>query len=103
MSDSPAFEHLCGELEASSNLDRLEARGTVRIALKAAGLEPRAVTPEQLDVVLEKLLAEELASRGVPDPVSLCDRLRAGLKGVRFAGARTDSPEAVFARLGGGA
>lgn len=101
MPDSPAFEHLCSALEASSSLDRLEARGTVRIALKAGGLEPRAVTAEQLDIVLAKLLPEELAARGVPDPVALCDRLRVGLKEARVAGARSESPEAVFARLGG--
>jgi hypothetical protein len=36
MADSKAFTTLCEELERASSLDRLEARGTVRLALKQA-------------------------------------------------------------------
>ena len=48
MPDSAAFEWTCNELEERCSLDRLEARGTVRLALKQAGLEARSVTPEQM-------------------------------------------------------
>ena len=41
MPDSAAFEFACGQLETGTSLDRLAARGTVRIALKQAGLEAR--------------------------------------------------------------
>ena len=47
MAGSSAFEWLCTALEESTTLERLEARGTVRIALKEAGLEPRTVAFEQ--------------------------------------------------------
>jgi len=100
MAESAAFEAACACLEQSGALDRLAARGTVRIALKQAGLEPKAVTPSQLGVVLEKLLPAELASRGVASPEELCVRIRKALEGVD-GGARADSPEAIFARLAG--
>jgi len=99
MAESAAFEAACSSLEQSGALDRLAARGTIRIALKQAGLEPKAVTTSQLRVVLEKLLPGELASRGVTSPAALCARIAAALEGVD-PGGRADSPEAVFARLG---
>jgi hypothetical protein len=102
MADSPAFDWLCRELEAISSLDRLEARGTVRIALKQAGLEARNVTPDQLEVVARKILPGELAQRAVDWPDSICEQLVAGLKNLDQDGSDTDSPEAVFDRLGSG-
>jgi len=100
MADSPAFEYVCGELEARSSLDRLAARGTVRLALKAAGLDARSVTPDQLGVVLDKILPAELAARGIQVPASLGSELRAGLQRLDVA-APAETPEKVFARLGG--
>jgi DNA-directed RNA polymerase subunit beta' len=63
MPDSTAFEYACTELEAQTALDRLASRGTIRIALKQAGLEARSVAPEQLAVVVQKILPAELSSR----------------------------------------
>ena len=97
MADSEAFSVLCDALETASSLDRLEARGTVRLALKQAGLEARGVTASQLGVVVDKILPAELKARGVDDAV--CSQLRAALAGVSESGP-SDSPEAVFSRLG---
>lgn len=47
MDYSPAFEWLCSELEQRTRFARIEARGTVRLVLKDAGLEPRSVTAAQ--------------------------------------------------------
>ncbi len=99
MANAPAFEYVCGELEARSDLDRLAARGTVRLALKEAGLDPRSVTPEQLGAVLDKIL---LAARDFQAAESLADELRTGLEGLDVE-APAETPEAVFARLGGNA
>jgi len=100
MADSPAFERACEVLERDTSLDRLEARGTVRLALKAAGLEPRSVSADQMAVVVTKVLAGELSSRGVEDGDRVCAALAAELPGI--AGATGgETPEAVFARLGG--
>ena len=95
---SDAFDRLCESLEHATTLDRLAARGTVRIGLKHAGLDPKRVTPSQLRVVIDKVLPRELESRGVAWNDALAHRLATSQDGVE---ERTeDSPEAVFDRLG---
>jgi len=100
MADSKAFTTLCEELESSSTLDRLEARGTVRLALKQAGLEAGSVTASQLAVVVEKILPGELKTRGIDDADSVCTQLGTSLKTMPDEDGG-ESPEAVFKRLGG--
>jgi len=100
VADSVAFDFTCEALERESSLDRLEARGTVRLSLKQAGLEARSVTPDQMRAVVEKLLPAELASRGVEGADALCASLISGLAGLTMAGG-ADSPDEVFRRLGG--
>lgn len=100
MADSKAFTTLCEELERTSSLDRLEARGTVRLALKQAGLEANAVSASQLAVVAEKILPGELRTRGVDNADALCGQLARTLKSMPDEQAG-ESPEAVFKRLGG--
>ncbi|MGH0036749.1 MAG: hypothetical protein ACQGVK_17125 [Myxococcota bacterium] len=102
MADSAAFDFVCAELEQGTSLDRLEARGTVRLALKEAGLEARSVTPDQISVVVEKLLPGELESRGIENAAGLCASIRSGLSSVSV-GAQVETPDAVFQRLGGSA
>jgi hypothetical protein len=100
MPDSSAFEFACGQLEVRTSLDRLAARGTVRIALKQAGLEARNVTPEQMAVVVKKILPAELGSRGIDGAEEVCASILAGLSGVA-RGPESETPDAVFKRLGG--
>jgi len=99
--DSAAFEFVCSALERRTELDRLQARGTVRLALKEAGLEARAATVEQMQVVVDRVLPRELESRGVEDPDGLCADLVVGLDDV-VEEAAAETPETVFQRLGGG-
>jgi hypothetical protein len=101
MADSPAFDFVCKELEQRSSLDRLEARGTVRIALKNGGLDANGVTPDQMKAVLEKLLPGELSIRGIESAEGLCADLAAGVLTVAAGGGVSEQPDAVFARLGG--
>jgi hypothetical protein len=103
MAGSSAFEWLCTALEESTTLERLEARGTVRIALKEAGLEPRTVTSSELRVVAHKILPRELRNRGVANEAALCDRMVAGLQVLENqpGSAAADTPDAIFRRLGG--
>jgi hypothetical protein len=82
MADAAAFDWMCTRLEQETSLDRLEARGTVRLALKSAGLEARNVTPDQMKVVIEKVMGEELSRRGIADAESICARLATGLERV---------------------
>jgi hypothetical protein len=99
MADAAAFDLICTEIEARTSLDRLEARGTVRLALKDAGLEARTVTADQMKVVLERVLPKELLARGVQDVERLCSELVPGLSHLEAAPA-VETPDAVFARLG---
>ena len=102
MADSDVFQWVCAELEQATTLNALEARGTVRIALRQAGLEAAGVGGVQMRVVLEKVMPEELETRGIPDPAQLCARLAERLEYEHPGDARpTDTPEAVFSRLGG--
>ena len=99
MADAEAFDFVCSQIEARTSLDRLAARGTVRITLKQAGLDARSVTPEQMAVVVEKLLQSELTSRSVADAAAIC--LDLARKTRRLAGtAGAETPDAVFRRLG---
>ncbi len=100
MADSEVFDFVCSELENRTSLDRLEARGTVRIALKQAGLEARNVTVEQMSVAVDKLLPAELSTRGVDDAPGQCAQIKSGLAGLSVTSGG-ETPEAVFERLGG--
>lgn len=100
MADSPSFDFACGELERATTLDRLEARGTVRLALKETGLEARSVTASQMAAVMDKILPKELTNRGVENADSICTMIAEALSEMRDEVA-ADTPEAVFQRLGG--
>ncbi len=100
MADSPAFNWICVQLEESTTLDRLEARGTVRLALKTAGLTAAAVSPDQMRVVIEKLLPGELLARGVERVDEMCAAWVSGVQQIE-SGDRSESPDDVFRRLGG--
>jgi hypothetical protein len=101
MADSPVFEFVCAEIEQRTSLARLEARGTVRLALKEAGLAASSVSVREMQVVLDRLLPAALASRGIEDGAALCGEIRAGAARLQEASAATDTPEAIFGRLGG--
>jgi hypothetical protein len=102
MADSRAFDLVCEQLEGGTSLDRLAARGTVRLALKQAGLEARTVTPDQMAVVVDRILPGELSSRGIDGGDGVCASIRANLQHLD-AGEAVETPDAVFQRLGGSA
>jgi len=96
------FELTADLLERHTELDRLEARGALRLALKDAGLRSEALGRREIDAVLRKLMPERLARMGVPDAASVCER---ALSQIARAAARTGSaPETdrdrIFRRLG---
>lgn len=81
----------------------MEARGTLRLALKAAGLEPGSVTAEQMQVVFEKLMPGELQSRDVSEATVVCAAVAKEIASVPAAPEADDSEDldSVFGRLGG--
>jgi hypothetical protein len=94
------FDWLADKLSAATALSALEARGTLRLALKAAGLDPHTAAADALRVVVQRVLAGELRARGVEGADTLCERLAGELESARFAAPTAESAEAVFARLG---
>ncbi len=97
------FDIAAERLEASTDLDRLAVRGTLRLALKKAGLEPQNLNLGQLHAVLEKLMPRELEARGVANPAAICSAV---MNDVMSAARTADlelstSPDEIFKRLGG--
>ena len=99
MADAAVFDFVCSQLEQRTSFNRLEARGTMRLVLKEAGLDAARVTPAQMKAVVEKILPDQLRKRAVADPERHCAALVAQLASSRFAEAGGESPEAIFARL----
>lgn len=97
------FDLAAEKLEDGTDLDRLAARGTLRLALKEAGLDADHVTIPQLQVVFERLMPKELTARGVDDATSTCKLVMfditdaAGTMGL----ATPRSPDEILERLGG--
>lgn len=102
MSRAEVFESVAEALERETSLDRLEARGTLRITLKAGGFDPRSVQADQMRVVIERLLPGELDARGIGDTDRVCRTLVAALPVDLAPAEQLDTPEAVFSRLGAG-
>jgi hypothetical protein len=99
---SPAFEFVAGEIERLTSLATLEARGTLRLALKRAGLDASSVGADQLHVVLERLMPDEIRSRGVAAPEEICRSVAAALRAAHPPdGPEPESPERIFRRLAG--
>jgi len=97
------FDITAERLEESTDMDRLAARGTLRLALKEAGLEPQNLNVSQLRTVFEKLMPRELDARGVSDAAAICTAV---MNDVASAASTADleasaSPDEIFKRLGG--
>jgi hypothetical protein len=102
MSDeSRVFERVAEELERLSKLSRLEARGTLRIALREAGFLPKNVSPRSMIVVLGKTLPLQLGKRGVREGALICQKLEILVRETMgMESYDGDTPERVFARIG---
>ncbi len=100
MADS-LFEFVAARLEERTELDKLEARGTLRIALKDTGLDPRSVTADQMAVMLTRAMPKELTSRGIERADEICRGLATAAKAFQAVlPPAAESPEDVFRRLG---
>ncbi len=97
------FDLAAEKLEESTDMDRLAARGTLRIALKEAGLDAHKLTIQQLRAVFEKLMPKELDARGVSNAAATCEAVMDGVSRSANAIGITSSasPDDVFKRLGG--
>ena len=98
------FDFAAERFEHHTGLDRLAARGTLRIALKAAGVDPKNLTGAQLQVVFEKVMPGELDSRGVSDVHAVCAAVLADVEsaGGAVENASAANPDDIFRRLADG-
>ena len=97
------FDIAAERLEESTDMDRLAARGTLRLAVKEAGLDVQNLSLPQLRVVFEKLMPRELEARGVSNAAATCIAV---MNDVASAASTADlaaagSPDEIFKRLGG--
>ncbi len=97
------FDIAAERLEERCDMDRLAARGTLRLAVKEAGLDVQNLTILQLRAVFEKLMPNELEARGVTDAAATC---QAVMNDIASAASTADlttssSPDEIFKRLGG--
>jgi hypothetical protein len=95
---SPVFEWIADKIAATAGWSSLVARGTVRLALKEMGLDPRTVGKKEMATALRTSLGRLLEAHKVPDSAGLCDRLEREIWSVQLA-SPAESPEAVFKRL----
>jgi hypothetical protein len=102
MAESKVFDWVASELERRTPLSSLEARGTLRLVLKDAGLDVSSVAAYQMDVVLKRLMPAALTKRRVADAASLCAELAADLTNSAVAASPArDTAYDVFERLEG--
>jgi hypothetical protein len=85
MSTSAVFDWLCAEIGTLTGFDTLKSRGTLRLALQGAGLEPRTLTKAQAEVVIARVLPRELELRGIANADTRCVHLSTALRLMSFA------------------
>ena len=97
------FDIAAERLGESSDLDRLAARGTLRLALKGAGLDANRLTIPQLRTVFEKIMPNELEARGVAEAAESCKTAMDAIERAASEAelAASSSPDEIFKRLGG--
>ena len=99
MADSAVFDFVAEELERTTNLDRMEARGTLRLVLKQAFFDSKTLNVSQMEKVIDRLLAAHLCRFGVANPESVCEALARNLKAKSFGPGVAESPDEIFGRL----
>ncbi len=97
------FDIAAENLEGATDMDRLAARGTLRIAVKEAGLDPHKLTVSQLRAVFEKLMPKALDAGGVSNATTACQTVMDEIARSADASdiASSASPDDIFKRLGG--
>ena len=100
MADSPVFDWACELIERETALSRLQARGTLRLVLGSAGLEPGTLTARQLKAIAPRLLPKELRARGVVEIDHITEQLTQCPPAVEQSAKASIEPEDVFKRFG---
>jgi hypothetical protein len=97
--DSDAFTIVADRLCELSDLDRLEARGTIRLAFKQAGVDVGCFGMDELEAVFSRVMPGELEARGCSDSQAICEAIMSSLDGALPETAARSSDE-IMRRLG---
>ena len=99
---SELFDLAAKRLEQRTDLDLLESRGTLRLALENSGVDPKTLTLGQLQAVFQKVLPKELELRGIRNVEAVCNtvmnRVLRAADTIESAPAQT--LDETFRRLG---
>jgi hypothetical protein len=98
MTPASLFDWISDQVEQATNWSRLEARGTVRLALKELGLDPRTVRKREVTAAVRIALGPALMSRRVTNASAVCEELIRRLEVVDIEPV-ADSPEEIFRRI----
>lgn len=81
---SDLFTWASEALERTTFMGLAACRGTLRLALKKAGLDAATLTQQELEVVLLRVLPVELEVRGIEGSMQLCRDIESELAEARF-------------------
>ena len=98
MADSVVFEWLSDSLERRTGLSRMQARGTLRLALHEVGLESVRLSAGQARVLLQRVLPDQLRARGIADGEAACAEIVEQLTRAGLPPPALDTPEAFVER-----
>ncbi len=101
---SALFDILSARLEEETDLIRLEARGTLRIAFRHGGVDIECFTRAEVSALFTRILPAELTQRGVAEPEAVCTGILDGLDEALFgeSEAAASLRDETFRRLGEG-
>jgi hypothetical protein len=103
MNISGIFDFVAEQLESRCDFNITQARGTLRIAVKEAGLDPKLMTAAQMHVVLIRILKWHLTRRNVDNEIAdqICTEIASLVKKENFPATEGSDhlPEAIFGRL----
>ena len=92
---SDVFEKTCEILEKYTSFTRLQSRGTIRLLLKEANVDPQAVEKDEMIEALKSKLPSELEKRGVSEGAEITEQLVADVERTKFADTAYD----VFSKI----
>ncbi len=92
---SDVFEKTCGFLEKYTSFTRLQSRGTIRLLLKEANVDPQAIEKNEMIGALKSKLPSELQKRGISEGAEIAEKLVADVEKAKFAETAYD----VFSKI----
>ncbi len=92
---SDVFEKAGEILERHTGFNKIQSRGTIRLLLKDAGLNPRTVEKDDMMGVVEARLGGELEKRGVADCGAIVQRVTDDINNATFAESAYD----IFSKI----